>query len=213
LPLPEGRRWVRPAWAPDSRGLLLTSYEEHATRIFAHDLASARTYALDALGTGVFAAQYAAQGTRIVFGRRRDETMDLCIVPTDLSAPPEPLAQATGVDEFRVADDYVAFTRTAQDGLYRLDLADGRVQLLVRELTQAHHFDWTLRQGRVYYVAVRDGRPMLIRHDPRDGSSETLFELEPTAVAPTLSVAADESYVMVAKLDELRVDLHWVPSR
>jgi Tol biopolymer transport system component/DNA-binding winged helix-turn-helix (wHTH) protein len=211
LPLPEGRRWVRPAWSPDSRSLLLTSYEDDLTRIHVHDLASARTHALDALGTGVFAAQYAAQGTRIVFGRRRGESLDLYVTPTDLSTPPKAIAHATDVDEFRVADDCVAFVRAAQDGLYWANLADGSVRNLVPELTNANRYNWTLRNGRVYYVGVRDGHSMLMRYDPRDASHTILIPLEPTAVAPTLSVSPDESYLMVATLDELRVDLHWVP--
>ena len=216
LPLSPERRWVRPHWSPDGGSLLLTAYLGSDTQVFRHDLASGRTVALELLGPDPFGAEHEGGSGGLVFGRARGGALDLYRAAGDDDPRPLALADARGVVEFHVGDGFVAYTRPAQAGIMLLSLADGTTRgPVLGQVGPQSRFNWIVRGAAIFFVHRADDAapPRMYRYDTVDGSTKALQPAGPSAVAPAISVAADESWALFASTDSLTVDLMAVPLR
>ncbi len=211
-PLPDTGRWVRPAWSPTGDALLVTRYLDDITTAHRLDLASGRARELTALGRA-FYAQYLEDGERFVFARLEATGYRLFLAPADGSVEPEALDIAGAVGEFYAGDHWLAWQRRDDNTLAVYDLRRRALTPLPDDWATARPEDWRLQGHRLYRIVDDEGQaPRLRRLDLEDGQTHEWPARATRATAPALAVAPDESFALFASLDDLEVDLMWVPA-
>jgi Tol biopolymer transport system component/DNA-binding winged helix-turn-helix (wHTH) protein len=213
LALDPARRWVFPAWSPDGKALLLTRYEGLHTTVHRHELASARTTELTALGQQAFGAQYARDGAEIVYGVRVEPaSMSLWRIAATLDAAPTPLVTDEPVVRFNADGQRVVYQRGDLPGLVVLSLIDGaRTQVLPR-IGAEQRWIWRLVGDALWYVDESGDVATLHRLDLATGNDIAVATgVEPDAVAPALDVARDGSVALFARVDEVSIDVMLAP--
>lgn len=213
LPLDPARRWVFPAWSPDGAALLLTRYEGLHTTVHRHELASARTTELTALGQQAFGAQYARDGAEIVYGVRVEPaSMSLWRIAATLDAEPTPLVTDEPVVRFNADGERAVYQRGDAPGLVVLSLTDGARSEVLPQIGAAQRWTWRLVGDSIWYVDDAGEVAKLRRLDLATGTDIAVATgVEPDAVAPALDVARDGSVAMFARVDEVSIDVMLAP--
>jgi hypothetical protein len=93
------------------------------------------------------------------------------------------------------------------------DLRQRALAPLPDDWASARPEDWRLQGHRLYRIDNgEDQAPRLLRLDLVDGQTREWPARATRATAPALAVAPDESFALFASLDDLDVDLMWVPA-
>jgi DNA-binding winged helix-turn-helix (wHTH) protein/Tol biopolymer transport system component len=212
LPLDPALRWTSPTWTSDASALLLLRYDEHGSVLCRHVLSSAATecglgevrnrHAIVVLGPDEIGMIDASGETPALWRGAPDA------VPVRDDAPGT-------VDRCRATPRWLACHRPAQPGLWLQDRRDGTAREILPELGAENRGAWALAPTAVY-ASLRpengDG-PGLYRYDLADGTLRRVHELQPSAIGDSISVAADESFALLARTDGLESDLMYVPPR
>ena len=118
------------------------------------------------------------------------------------------------VDRCRATTQWLACHRPARNGLWLQDRSSGAVREIAPQISAENRGAWALSERGLMFAS--SGSAELARgvhhFDLVGGETRTVSEFWPSAIGDSLSVAPDESFVIVARTDALETDLVYVPA-
>lgn len=210
LPLDPALRWTSPVWSPDGERLLLLRYEGQHARLCVHHVERARTECPAGLTPDRHAAFHLDADT---IGVIDAQARPARLWQVALSAPHAETELARDVDRCRANARWLACHRPGRAGLWLRDRASGEVRDVLPELGPDTRGAWALTAGAVYFAArlEDDAAAAVHRFDLENGGVRRISTLAPSAIGDSISVAPDESALVLARTDALETDLVYVP--
>lgn len=209
LPLDRRYRWAHPAWSHDGRALWLTCYGDSGTELWRWSLGAAAPARWNAVAVGGHDAMPDPRHPERLW-YLRGEGVAAALYHQDGTAPPR--LQAASVAQYEIKPDALYLVHSGTDQIQRCPLHSPRQcsALAGVRLAPGQERNWTVSARAVWFAPPQSRT--LSRHDlatARMAPSDT-----PVGGALTRAVAVneDESLIVVAQLDALEVDLHWVPA-
>lgn len=211
LPLDPALRWTSPLWSPGADQLLVQRYEGDDVRLCLHAIAAGTVACPDTLGRHLHGALFL-------------DDAHVAAVDSDSDAPRlHRIALADGaratiagnevVERCRANTRWLACHRPARPGLWLQDRASGEAREILSSLPGENRPSWALAEGAVYFASAGSGAwPRGVhRYDPERDEAVQVTDLWPSAIGDTISVAPDESFLVIARTDALETDLVYVP--
>jgi hypothetical protein len=117
------------------------------------------------------------------------------------------------VDRCRISTRWLACHRPDRDGLLLRERDTSDEREIVPELARENRGGWTLSDRAVFFSAAHgDGIEAGIhRFDLERAERRLVASLRPNAIGDTLTVAPDESILVIARTDAIETDLMYVP--
>lgn len=210
LPLDPELRWSTPEWSADGTRLLLLRYDDEGARLCLHTLATAAiecpsAWPLDAhagffLGPAEIGFILSAEGG------------PLWRAGLDGSAPR--LDADVVMDRCRAAGDWLACFLHDGGGLQLRNIVTGETRVLLPELGPAGRGEWALHPRAIYAALRGDDAASsgIYRIDLGNGERRRVSALLPNAIGGVLSIAPDESALVLVRTDRVDSDLMMVPA-
>lgn len=211
LPLDPALRWTSPVWSPDAERLLVQRYDTRGVGLCFYAIAAARVDCPSGLGDGLHAAFFldAEHVGAIDADSTSSRLHRLRIAGGARSA----IDGVDAVDRCRATSRWLACHRRSRPGLWLQDRRNGAAREILAFLPAEDRGAWVLAERAVYFATV--GTPALPRgihrYDPESGETSQVSGFWPSAIGDAVSVAPDESFLVVARTDALETDLVYVP--
>jgi len=187
-----GRDVQDPSWSPDGRMLAAAVAENNNFDLFLIDARSGAARRVAATPADERHPAFAADGNHLFFARSNGARFDL--VRLDLRSGGEERIVADALRALPSGDGLsLYFGRLLRPGLFRLSLADGRVTQVAGWPEWNDMRNWTIAQNRIWGVARSEGRAVLMRFDPRDGTQHEVAPLADIAFGSGLAIRESDA--------------------
>lgn len=208
LPLDRRYRWAHPAWSSDGRTLWLTCYGDNGTELWRWTLGAAEPARWNVVAVGSHDAMPDPQHPeRLWF--LRGEGVAAALYHQDGAAPPRLLAAS--IAQYEIKPDALYLVHSGTDQIQRCPPPNLQqcTPLPGVQLAPGQDRNWTVSARAVWFAPP--GSRTLMRHDLAAARSAASDAPVGGALTRAVAVSADESLIVVARLDALEVDLHWAP--
>ncbi len=193
-----------PNWRSDGQAVMSTVRRNGSTSLIEIDVASRRERVLSQPGDNVLSGTYGPTPQSYLVALGASSRLDqLVLIDSGVSGETTRRAIASGIQhaEFDPLSKQVYYTKAAERGLFRRDLAGGAEHAVSALVSSIHMDGWRVVDGRIWYLSDLAIKPAELRQfDPATGDDRLLGHLDAELRELSFAVPPSRDRIIIAPL-------------
>lgn len=198
-----------PMWSPDGGGLVFEVRGRDGSDVYRIDGAGGDPRQLTSGDFDNRSPAWSLDGRFIYFASNRSGSWQIWRMRADGQKPARvtPSGGFRAIESAHTTPPGLYFSKRDRGGIWELD-AQGSERLLA-PLAPEHWGNWTIVNGRLFFVELAGNATLIKTHDLRDGTTAVVGKVKGwiSRETPNLTVSADESTAILARFTGLAADL------